>query len=876
MNIPSQNLSGTLRYLGSIDGKPGQWAGVELDEEGTGKNDGTVSGKSYFVCKPKTGIFVAPSKLERCLSSPTPTLPPNATPQRVANSSFSNTTGTGRPRMATSAKHPVTPSSNRRRAASRIAPMTPSPSAGQSPTPELSTTSNNGMHRSMRPTQSKTARSITRPRPTSNAGSVTSNRTNTPSPSLRMNLNGRPTAAAAPAASASSSASDLLSHQQRRSISHSLAPVTTRVSEKPSRIAASSNDTAPKRKPSGVTGNDTLERLRTRIDLLEAENRVLRLKGEQDKAHLEASHMLARDLAVTKNHNGVSASSSESRNSASVASSKMADTNTLAQLEDAHKQIELERQQNQKKVVELVKQISQLKLSSPNAEGQQQQLHHKITELESELEDAAKQHNHDMLAAQETQAKLEHDLANRSTELQSLQNELVRKDEELSAGQGQLDRVSLELSRTTQLHKELLDDYEQATEATQSTSSQTSQIEKLHRSLSESEEQRLLLDKNLDSLRDQLLAAQSESARAESKLVEVEEQHTIINQYQASLCQIATLVDNGSDGENTPLLLKLDSAEDVAEASQQLQQSIKQSVDNHNKLLRANDERIDSLEEELSHARDDVSDDTKLRSQIEELQRKNKELTEERDRLLQDQIAIRDYIDQLEMEVKRLVDDIEQLNLENNTLAEELKLASMHNSTTSLDINALDSKLAGETSLPAKDGDAAGDEDSREVAALRENHVREISALNAKVADIQRQKDRDVKELQDELSYLENMVEDRTFDQFDEHDTTISSLKEENEQLRRQLKQQQTNVEPVKPSSTTSAEASSKDNKPVVCCEICDSTDHSITECPEIKATSSTIFKQESSIDSSRPYCDNCESFSSHWTEECPHGDEMF
>lgn len=37
---------GTLRYLGTTDFAPGEWAGVELDEA-IGKNDGSVAGRRY-------------------------------------------------------------------------------------------------------------------------------------------------------------------------------------------------------------------------------------------------------------------------------------------------------------------------------------------------------------------------------------------------------------------------------------------------------------------------------------------------------------------------------------------------------------------------------------------------------------------------------------------------------------------------------------------------------------------------------------------------------------------------------------------------------------------------------------------------------------
>ena len=46
IRIESLGMEGTLRFMGSIEGKPGIWAGVELAPgfAGRGKNDGTVDG----------------------------------------------------------------------------------------------------------------------------------------------------------------------------------------------------------------------------------------------------------------------------------------------------------------------------------------------------------------------------------------------------------------------------------------------------------------------------------------------------------------------------------------------------------------------------------------------------------------------------------------------------------------------------------------------------------------------------------------------------------------------------------------------------------------------------------------------------------------
>ncbi|KAI9315470.1 hypothetical protein BX666DRAFT_1955801 [Dichotomocladium elegans] len=42
--VPSLCVIGTLRFLGNTKFKPGTWAGIELDVEGAGKNNGSVQG----------------------------------------------------------------------------------------------------------------------------------------------------------------------------------------------------------------------------------------------------------------------------------------------------------------------------------------------------------------------------------------------------------------------------------------------------------------------------------------------------------------------------------------------------------------------------------------------------------------------------------------------------------------------------------------------------------------------------------------------------------------------------------------------------------------------------------------------------------------
>ena len=45
----------TVRYVGPVDGQAGTWVGLEYDEPGRGKHDGSHAGRRYFSCSPGAG-----------------------------------------------------------------------------------------------------------------------------------------------------------------------------------------------------------------------------------------------------------------------------------------------------------------------------------------------------------------------------------------------------------------------------------------------------------------------------------------------------------------------------------------------------------------------------------------------------------------------------------------------------------------------------------------------------------------------------------------------------------------------------------------------------------------------------------------------------
>ncbi|XP_014863645.1 PREDICTED: CAP-Gly domain-containing linker protein 4-like isoform X2 [Poecilia mexicana] len=60
--LTSANEMAFIRFLGTTDFAPGLWLGLELRSP-KGKNDGSVGGHRYFICRPGYGVLVRPSRV---------------------------------------------------------------------------------------------------------------------------------------------------------------------------------------------------------------------------------------------------------------------------------------------------------------------------------------------------------------------------------------------------------------------------------------------------------------------------------------------------------------------------------------------------------------------------------------------------------------------------------------------------------------------------------------------------------------------------------------------------------------------------------------------------------------------------------------------
>ncbi|CAI7590924.1 unnamed protein product [Penicillium bialowiezense] len=104
VNVPG-GMYGTIKYLGSVAGKPGRFAGVELSSEHAqrGKNNGDVDGRKYFATSvPGSGIFVPMNNSKYVTRRSTSNITNPTTPAR-GGVNFSKSVGpaltTPRPRV---------------------------------------------------------------------------------------------------------------------------------------------------------------------------------------------------------------------------------------------------------------------------------------------------------------------------------------------------------------------------------------------------------------------------------------------------------------------------------------------------------------------------------------------------------------------------------------------------------------------------------------------------------------------------------------------------------------------------------------------------------------------------------------------------------
>lgn len=151
VNVPG-GMFGTVKFLGTVAGKPGKFAGIELSNEHAprGKNSGDVEGRKYFATSvPGSGIFVPMNNSKyvtrRSNSASASTFAVPTTPSRAAPPvNFSKSVGPGPSMPRSRVRRPSLP----RPESPRVAPPKLSLSGLRTPSAASKASTSNGYQRS--------------------------------------------------------------------------------------------------------------------------------------------------------------------------------------------------------------------------------------------------------------------------------------------------------------------------------------------------------------------------------------------------------------------------------------------------------------------------------------------------------------------------------------------------------------------------------------------------------------------------------------------------------------------------------------------------------------------------------------------------------
>ncbi|GBC07060.1 hypothetical protein RclHR1_07220002 [Rhizophagus clarus] len=322
------------------------------------------------------------------------------------------------------------------------------------------------------------------------------------------------------------------------------------------------------------------------------------------------------------------------------------------------------------------------------------------------------------------------------------------------------------------------------------------------------------------------------------------------------------------------------------------------------------EEKIAAFEEQISG----------LKHIVHELTRENVSIAGENKKILAEQEKLMEAHKQVENECLKLMDELERLHSESLNGQGVLSLTPPEDSfnvngtkSEGNQENSVDTQ-SGETSLQDTNGQQTGGdllrlqslltEKQTQLERLTSMHNSEVRELRKKVSDLEKSKQREINMLNKDVAELESLIESKIFREADleeeiqREQRNSKRLKDEIEELREQLNEIKssngaTNVLEAtlgdgilsNNSSVKPIEDLKKNGTSSLYCEICEQEGHDIISCKAVFGSNSTSIAEDKAVNDSihnesvteeKPYCDNCEEFGLHWTEECPNQDETF
>ncbi|KAF9207024.1 hypothetical protein BGZ49_001360 [Haplosporangium sp. Z 27] len=306
------------------------------------------------------------------------------------------------------------------------------------------------------------------------------------------------------------------------------------------------------------------------------------------------------------------------------------------------------------------------------------------------------------------------------------------------------------------------------------------------------------------------------------------------------------------------------------------------------------DDKYLELEEEIAHHK----------KMIHDLTRENIAVGSENKKLMQEHDNLMEAHKHVETECLKLMDEVERLHSESlaaASLVAETEVITQARGTAdhSSDVSVTQSQSVIRLEGLLKEKQALLDR-------LTQSHASEMRDLRQRYVDLDRSKSYEIGQLNKELTELETLIESKIFHEAD--------LEEEVQRKQKQIDRLQYEITDLKsalglsngthaapPQSTNSnlrgeyrtstassvtqrtpassagkSQPSGPEDDQALFCEICETEGHDIISCTAVFGSKNIPKGNAFSANSynvaqdNKPYCENCEEYGLHYTEECP------
>ncbi|GAA5909177.1 uncharacterized protein JCM6883_005796 [Sporobolomyces salmoneus] len=903
--VQGERMEGTVRFIGQVDGKAGEWGGVELAEEfaGKGKNDGSVKGVQYFACPPLCGLFLPLAKIA-AKPRPRPTPTSSASTSRASKYAGMSARDLASRRTTLSAPlaidSPTSPSKTPRRSLSptkpraSLSPTKPTPSyTTPKPATRLSRPSLGGIatpsRKSLGPTGTPIAASSIKRPPSSlrQSNSIMPPPEVPPIPSAY----GRTRSVTPSSMSGRITPSTPGAMMRRRTSMASSISSSTNGGERPTtpslRSSSRQSFASSTSRQSHRNGFEEVEELKRELE-------DTKRREEETRALLEGSEQLGREMEDRLEEKNRILEEQEER----LRSLLEEKEKTIPIVEAAYDSelrariVELETQVDQQ-----LSQISKNKLESSHKSAAKEA---EVESLRERLAQATKEHEDERLDLNQQIDKLRNagqalceTYEEKIAEIELARLEAVELVETLQAQQGSSSRSS---SPPSSIHRSVSTNLSASASHAAAIDAETALAEADHLRSKVAQ-----LEEQLEDARASL-ELELEEAR-ERKYKSGESEQTL----RAEIKQLKEVIDRSSHSESrfNARIKELQIALDESQATLETERNELEGL--RHEASGGNSEDLKRITRELASAKSDFStlqqeslknarlvDELRQDLRIAEKEIERLQGYEEKDRRgsvassiggKDEMTSAKDQIVGLKSIVSTLTDENQQLVDRSKVLEEDAAELRATQQALEATVENLMNELS---STPAQ---ASTSPDS---STLR----REVEQLRSELKEIQRKSERDVKALNQEVSELENLVESKIYRE-DELETELEHYK--SLLSKHSIPTSANNGATTTTTTTTSTSklSQSAEEDEEASCEMCGETGHDLDSCPEFlgsnspskrrspvspsasatnlhhSRTTSTLLIQANGADASQEWCDDCEEFG-HSLDNCPLAAEIF